>query len=52
MALCRYSDDRGKAQYALYQPGRICPLASLMEDPPVDRELFDKPRFDRDAADT
>ncbi len=42
MALCRYSDDRGKAQYALYQPGRICPLACLMEDPPVDRELFDR----------
>ena len=41
MALCRYSDDRGNAQYALYQPGSICPLSSLLDDPPREAELFD-----------
>ena len=42
MALCRYLDDLGKAQYALYQPGRICPLSRLLENPLVDADLFDR----------
>lgn len=42
MPLCRYTDDRGAASYALYQPGRICPLAELIDDPPAEAELFDR----------
>jgi len=42
MPLCRYQDDQGNAQYALYKPGAICPLASLMDDPPADGEIFSR----------
>ena len=42
MALCRYLDESGKGQYALYQPGQICPLSSLMDDPPIEQTLFDR----------
>jgi 2-keto-4-pentenoate hydratase/2-oxohepta-3-ene-1,7-dioic acid hydratase in catechol pathway len=42
MPLCRYTDDRGAACYALYQPGQICPLAELIDDPPSEFELFDR----------
>jgi len=40
MPLCRYQDDQGDPQYALYRPGAICPLSALMKDPPADGELF------------
>lgn len=36
MALCRYLDDQGKGQYALYGSEGICPLHHLMDDPPTD----------------
>ena len=40
MAICRYIDDLGNAQYALYQPGRICPLSTLVDEPPTGADLF------------
>ena len=40
MSLCRYQDDQGKPQYALYRPGAICPLAQLIDEPPADGEIF------------
>ena len=42
MPLCRYTDDRGDAAFALYQPGQICPLAELIDDSPSEAELFDR----------
>jgi 2-keto-4-pentenoate hydratase/2-oxohepta-3-ene-1,7-dioic acid hydratase in catechol pathway len=40
MPLCRFLDEQGLPQYAMYQPGRICPLASLVDDPPREQALF------------
>lgn len=40
MSLCRFRDDQGKPQYALYRPGSICPLQNLLDDPPADGEIF------------
>jgi 2-keto-4-pentenoate hydratase/2-oxohepta-3-ene-1,7-dioic acid hydratase in catechol pathway len=40
MSLCRYQDEQGKPQYALYRPGAICPLAQLIDEPPADGEIF------------
>lgn len=42
MALCRFLDDNGRPQYALYASDRICPLASLVDDAPIEAELFDR----------
>ncbi len=40
MSLCRYQDEQGKPQYALYCPGAICPLKNLLDQPPADGEVF------------
>ncbi len=40
MSLCRYQDEQGKPQYALYRPGAICPLKNLIDEPPADGEIF------------
>ena len=42
MALCRINDSNGKPQYALFQDGRVCPLASLTDDVPVQHELYER----------
>ena len=42
MALCRINDSNGKPQYALFQEGRVCPLASLIDDVPVQHELYER----------
>ncbi len=42
MALCRIDDENNVPQYALYDNGRVCPLASLVDDVPVGRELFER----------
>lgn len=40
MSLCRYQDEQGQPQYALYRPGAICPLKNLIDEPPADGEIF------------
>lgn len=40
MSFCRYQDEQGKPQYALYRPGAICPLKNLTDQPPADGEIF------------
>lgn len=40
MSFCRFQDDQGKFQYALYRPGSICPLATLLDEPVADGEIF------------
>lgn len=42
MALCRFTTGGNQAQYAFYQPGKICPLSKLTDDVPVGAELFDR----------
>ena len=40
MSLCRYQDEQGQPQYALYRLGAICPLKNLTDKPPADGEIF------------
>ena len=40
MRFCRYQDEQGKPQYALYRPGAICPLGNLIDELPADGEIF------------
>lgn len=40
MSLCRYLDEQGQPQYALYRPGAICPLKNLTDEPPADGQIF------------
>ena len=42
MALCRFSSSGNQPQYALYQPGKICPLSVLTDDVPAGAELFER----------
>lgn len=42
MSICRYLDQHQHPQYALYQPGRICPLSDLVDDVPGEAELFQR----------
>jgi 2-keto-4-pentenoate hydratase/2-oxohepta-3-ene-1,7-dioic acid hydratase in catechol pathway len=40
MALCRYADASGEAKFALYRPGQICPLDSLVDGDVTAEKLF------------
>ncbi|MEO1615227.1 MAG: fumarylacetoacetate hydrolase family protein [Planctomycetota bacterium] len=41
MSICRLvADSDGNVEYAYYQSGRICPLASVTNDPPTDATVF------------
>jgi 2-keto-4-pentenoate hydratase/2-oxohepta-3-ene-1,7-dioic acid hydratase in catechol pathway len=42
MALCRYINDQGRPAFALYRPGRICPLERLTGDSPHVDGLFER----------
>lgn len=42
MPLCRYVDDQGNAQFALFDGSRICPLNSFLEETPQGKEVFQK----------
>lgn len=42
MSLCRFLDDQGTAQYAIYGTDRICPLSELIDDAPRGAEIFER----------
>ena len=41
MPICRLTGPDGRPEYALYRDGKVCPLRDVMEQPPVESELFD-----------
>ena len=40
MAFCRYVDDLGRASFAFYRPGFLCPFSSVAADSPTDADIY------------